>query len=184
MLRCVLSFGWITNQIKMTMSDETKTAEEINELSEKFKHLFRIIKSLEACTDPIKNHPDPNSIDDCWNWIDELLIDIKSEYNKTKKMLTDFQKAYGFTPYCHPNGKQFTHISRELTQQQSANAELKKQNAELVEALKTLRQQSSDIYDHCIDGGYLDNEDLTEGQELLLAAFESANKIINTPPKN
>ena len=49
---------------------------------QKIKQLQDLQIALEGCTQPIKDHPDPTSINDCWNWMRELLAEIKDEDDK------------------------------------------------------------------------------------------------------
>lgn len=56
-------------------------------------------------------------------------------------------------------------------------------NSELVEALKGLHKEANDLYDFVIDRGYLDNEDLTDGQELLLEAFKKSIEALSKHSK-
>lgn len=49
---------------------------------EKIKDLKRVLNSLRLCTQPCDGHTDPNSIDDCWNWVEEIINDIEKSNEK------------------------------------------------------------------------------------------------------
>lgn len=67
---------------------------KINEMDrqEKIKRLQDLQHSLQLCTRPVKNHPDPNSNTDCWNWMRELLAEIKEEDEKLLLRAKQFQR--------------------------------------------------------------------------------------------
>lgn len=44
---------------------------------EKIERLQGLQQSLEGCTRPCKGHTDPLSINDCWNWMREILEELK-----------------------------------------------------------------------------------------------------------
>jgi len=53
------------------MSNETKLADVIN-------HLEGILKAIESCTQPVSNHTDPLSVNDCWNEVRDTIAQLKS----------------------------------------------------------------------------------------------------------
>ncbi len=52
------------------------------------------------------------------------------------------------------------------------------------EVISELLKQSYDIHEHCIDMGYMDNEDLTEGQEMLQSAIKNGTEFISSITKD
>lgn len=59
---------------------------------EKIERLQGLQKSLELCTRPCKGHTDPLSINDCWNWMRELLNEIKDEDEKLLLRAEQFKR--------------------------------------------------------------------------------------------
>lgn len=48
-------------------------------LIQKIERVQGLQQSIERCTQPVDGHTDPLSINDCWNWMRELLSEIKDE---------------------------------------------------------------------------------------------------------
>ncbi len=59
---------------------------------QKIKQLQGLQHSLEQCTQPCDGHTDPNSVNDCWNWMRELLAEIKDEDEKLLLRSEQFER--------------------------------------------------------------------------------------------
>ncbi len=59
---------------------------------QKIVQLQSLQKSLESCTRPIEGHTDPLSNNDCWNWMRELLAELKDEDSKLLLRAEQFEK--------------------------------------------------------------------------------------------
>ena len=59
---------------------------------QKIKQLQDLQKTLEGCTRPVEGHSDPSSINDCWNWMRELISEIKDEDEKLLLRAEQFQR--------------------------------------------------------------------------------------------
>src|SRR5215467_8020396 len=51
-------------------------------IAERIKHLEDVLCSIKVCTQPVENHTDPKSIQDCWNEVEETIAAIKSRVKK------------------------------------------------------------------------------------------------------
>lgn len=63
---------------------------------EKIERLQSLQKALESCTRPIEGHSDPLSINDCWNWMRELLSELKDEDEKLLLRAEQFEREEEF----------------------------------------------------------------------------------------
>lgn len=59
---------------------------------DKIKRLQSLQSALESCTQPVRGHTDPLSINDCWNWMRELLEELRDEDEKLLLRAEQFER--------------------------------------------------------------------------------------------
>lgn len=58
----------------------------------KLEQLKQLLQAIKACTNHVDNHSDPNSINDCWNSVDDILSELESLKKRAKQMLREQDK--------------------------------------------------------------------------------------------
>lgn len=80
-------------------------------MKNKFNELKNVLDAIRTCTQPIDQHSDPKSIDDCWQSAFEFIDDLKNDQENKDKLLLGraeqlqreadavFDKTNGQSPY-------------------------------------------------------------------------------------
>lgn len=56
-----------------------------NKMEERINHLKGTLSAIRSCTQPIDGHTDPLSINDCWNEVDDTIVEITELINVLKE---------------------------------------------------------------------------------------------------
>lgn len=185
----------VKNYIKTVLSALSNTKEpETNRFRPLEKEIQRLRNEYESVSKILakSNRENEGQTTRYKEWItkqDTEISILKKEISDALNVIEDYKEANSNKKLCLAEKDKLLSEAnlkiRELEAFSMADKIIAKSEIDKAkEVISELCKQAYDIHEHCIDMGYMDNEDLTEGQEMLQSAIKNGTEFISSITKD
>lgn len=88
-----MTYGRISENTEVRIQQHMKNSDKFT--LEDFILLHELIHSIRVCTQPLNEHTDPLSIDDCWNELDDMLTKLGNTFKEQLVTKESIEKLIG-----------------------------------------------------------------------------------------